>query len=52
MRCFARRVLLDVMFSARVKFEAGNGTKYSADNVKATYGRIDTATTPGYFTEK
>ena len=30
----------------------GNGTKYSSFNEGATYARIDTASTPGYFTEK
>ena len=30
----------------------GNGTVYSADHADKSYARIDTASTPGYFTEK
>lgn len=30
----------------------GNGTKYDNSNDDITYARIDTATTPGYFTKK
>lgn len=40
------------MFDDCSALVGGNGTKYSLANTGATYARIDTASTPGYFTEK
>ena len=34
------------------KLVGGNGTTYNSSNVDVTYARIDTASTPGYFTLK
>ena len=34
------------------KLVGGNGTKYSASYIDKTYARIDTSSTPGYFTLK
>ena len=41
-----------MMFYSCSALVGGNGTKYSSANTGATYARIDTASTPGYFTEK
>lgn len=40
------------MFYDCNKLVGGNGTKYSESNDTSTYARIDTASTPGYFTQK
>jgi pilin isopeptide linkage protein len=40
------------MFKNCSALVGGNGTKWSSANTGATYARIDTASTPGYFTEK
>lgn len=40
------------MFVRCFKLVGGNGTKYSGSYTDATYARIDTASTPGYFTLK
>ena len=40
------------MFSSCIKLVGGNGTKYNSSYQDATYARIDTADTPGYFTKK
>ena len=42
----------NTMFDGCSALVGGNGTRWSARNVDATYARIDTASTPGYFTEK
>lgn len=38
------------MFFNCASLVGGNGTKYSSSKVDKTYARIDTASTPGYFT--
>ena len=38
------------MFSSATKLVGGNGTVYSSSHVDKEYARIDTASTPGYFT--
>ena len=38
------------MFFNNMALVGGNGTKYSSSHIDATYARIDTAETPGYFT--
>ena len=38
------------MFLSCIKITGGNGTTYNAENIDATYARIDTEETPGYFT--
>ena len=40
------------MFSYCYKLKGGNGTKYNSSYQDATYAVIDTASTPGYLTEK
>ena len=40
------------MFISCSALVGGNGTKWSSSSTGATYARIDTASTPGYFTEK
>lgn len=40
------------MFRACVDLVGGNGTQFDANNVGYQYARIDTASTPGYFTAK
>ena len=40
------------MFTDCTSLVGGNGTTYSSDCVDDTYARIDTASTPGYFTYK
>ncbi len=40
------------MFSYSTNLVGGNGTKYKDYGDDITYARIDTATTPGYFTKK
>ena len=40
------------MFIGAKKLVGGSGTKYNASYVDKTYARIDTASTPGYFTRK
>ena len=39
------------MFSGCTNLVGGNGTPYSPDHVDAEYARIDTPSTPGYFTD-
>ncbi len=38
------------MFSDATKLVGGNGTTYDVNNVTHNYARIDTSSTPGYFT--
>ena len=38
------------MFSANNNLVGGNGTRYSDDHIDKEYARIDTPSTPGYFT--
>ena len=38
------------MFDGCTSLVGGNGTTYSADHTDGEYARIDTASTPGYFT--
>lgn len=40
------------MFSSCTALVGGNGTVYNSSYTDATYARIDTAETPGYFTAK
>lgn len=40
------------MFRNCTKLKGGNGTIYNSSRIDKTYARIDTAETPGYFTEK
>ena len=40
------------MFTSCPSLVGGNGTKYNLNNIDKTYARIDTASTPGYFTSK
>ena len=40
------------MFESCTKLVGGNGTQYNSNYTDATYARIDTASTPGYLTEK
>ena len=40
------------MFTGSTNLVGGNGTKYSTSYLDKTYARIDTASTPGYFTAK
>lgn len=40
------------MFSGDTSLVGGNGTVYNSNYTDMTYGRIDTATTPGYLTYK
>ena len=40
------------MFSKCTKLVGGNGTAYNSSYTDKTYARIDTASTPGYFTAK
>ena len=40
------------MFSSDTSLVGGNGTVYNSSYTDMTYGRIDTATTPGYLTYK
>ena len=40
------------MFYDSLSLVGGNGTKYSSSHIDKTYARIDTASTPGYFTLK
>ena len=40
------------MFNYTTSLVGGNGTTYNSSNIDATYARIDTASTPGYFTYK
>ncbi len=40
------------MFHGATALEGGNGTKYSSSHKDKTYARIDTPSTPGYFTLK
>lgn len=40
------------MFYSVYNIVGGNGTRYSSLNITATYARIDTVDTPGYFTKK
>lgn len=40
------------MFTGSTKLVGGAGTAYSSSHVDKTYARIDTASTPGYFTSK
>ena len=42
----------DSIFYGSKNLVGSNGTKYNASNVNKTYARIDTASTPGYFTLK
>jgi surface protein len=42
----------DAMFSNSDKLVGGNGTKYNSSYIDKTYARIDTSSTPGYFTLK
>ena len=39
------------MFGSCSNLVGGNGTEYSATYKDATYARIDTEETPGYFTD-
>ena len=40
------------MFSGCTSLVGGNATKYDASHTDKEYARIDTASTPGYFTDK
>ncbi len=40
------------MFEGVTNLVGGNGTSYNASYIDKTYARIDTASTPGYFTSK
>ena len=40
------------MFTSCSALVGGNGTVYNANNVDATYARLDTVSTPGYFSVK
>ena len=40
------------IFEGCTNLVGGNGTKYNSSYVSKTYARIDTASTPGYFTLK
>ena len=40
------------MFSDSTALVGGAGTKYDSTKIDKTYARIDTASTPGYFTKK
>ena len=40
------------MFYGSTNLVGGNGTKYNSSYIDKTYARIDTASTPGYFTLK
>ena len=40
------------MFASCSALVGGNGTVYDANHVDATYARLDTASTPGYFSVK
>lgn len=42
----------DKMFSRSSELVGGNGTKYNSSYIDKTYARIDTSSTPGYFTLK
>ena len=42
----------DYMFDSTGNLVGGNGTKYNSSYVDKTYARIDTESTPGYFTAK
>ena len=42
----------DAMFRSSSKLVGGNGTKYNSSYEDKTYARIDTSSTPGYFTLK
>lgn len=42
----------DFMFSNSSKLVGGAGTTYNSSYVDKTYARIDTASTPGYFTDE
>ena len=42
----------DAMFRSSSKLVGGNGTKYNSSYDDKTYARIDTSSTPGYFTLK
>ena len=42
----------DSMFYSSSKLVGGNGTKYNSSYTDKTYARIDTSSTPGYFTLK
>lgn len=42
----------DVAFSNNVNLVGGNGTKFNSSNVSVSYARVDTSSTPGYFTLK
>ena len=39
------------MFNNSLNLVGGNGTTYDSNHLDATYARIDTADTPGYFTD-
>ena len=41
---------LSSMFTGCTSLVGGNGTEYSSSHIDATYARIDTVETPGYFT--
>ncbi|MBR7090848.1 MAG: BspA family leucine-rich repeat surface protein [Clostridia bacterium] len=40
------------MFTGCISIVGGNGTTYSSSNMTHTYARVDTASTPGYLTNK
>ena len=42
----------DYMFDSTGNLVGGNGTAYNSSYIDKTYARIDTASTPGYFTAK
>lgn len=42
---------MTLMFDGCTNLVGGNKTTYNSSNVDATYARIDTADTPGYFTD-
>ncbi len=42
----------DWMFDNATSLVGGNGTRYNSSYIDKTYARIDTASTPGYFTLK
>ncbi len=39
------------MFSNASKIVGGNGTTYNSSNINSNYARIDSSSTPGYFTD-
>ena len=40
------------MFKESNSLVGGNGTTFDSNNIDKTYARIDTSSTPGYFTLK